>query len=95
LAGYPRVAQPNKVKEQESSGLKKLHWKLACDGDSANVELSAVVQYLAKLNNRCQGHFAGEKAQRRDAEIAEIKEASSISSKSAFLQQHQTHRTTV
>ena len=102
-AGYQKLTQQNKVtkvskeqdvkyKEQESSGLKKSAGELTSDRDSANAELSAVVEYLAKLNDMCvaKAMTYEEKSQRRAAEIAGLKEALSILSESALLQRPQT-----
>jgi len=108
-AGYQKITQENKVtkaakeqdvkyKEQESANLKKSASELTSDRDSANSELSAVVQYLAKLNDMCvaKAETYEEKVRRRTAEISGLKEALSILSESAFLQQHHTlHRVSV
>ena len=107
--GYQKVTQENKVtkvskeqdvkyKEQESANLKKSAGELTSDQDSSNAELSAVVQYLAKLNGMCvaKAETYEEKARRRTAEIAGLKEALSILSESAFLQKAQSlHRVSV
>merc|ERR1712065_27731 len=107
--GYQKVTQENKVtkvskeqdvkyKEQESANLKKSAGELTSDRDSSNAELSAVVQYLAKLSDMCVAKVETyeEKVRRRTAEIAGLKEALSILSESAFLQQHHTlHRVSV
>merc|ERR1712064_21522 len=107
--GYQKVTQENKVtkvskeqdvkhKEQESANLKKSAGELTSDRDSSNAELSAVVQYLAKLNDMCvaKAETYEEKVRRRTAEIAGLKEALSILSESAFLQKAQTlHRVSV
>ena len=107
--GYQKVTQENKVtkvskeqdvkyKEQESANLKKSAAELTSDRDSSNAELSAVVQYLAKLNDMCvaKAETYEEKVRRCTAEIAGLKEALSILSESAFLQKAQTlHRVSV
>merc|ERR1712012_1154399 len=107
--GYQKVTQENKVtkvskeqdvkyKEQKSANLKKSAGELASDRDSSNAELSAVVQYLAKLNDMCvaKAETYEEKVRRRTAEIAGLKEALSILSESAFLQKaHTLHRVSV
>ena len=79
-------------KEQESSVLKRSTGELTSDRDSANAELSAVVEYLVKLNDMCiaEAMMYEEKSQRRAAEIAGLKEALSILSESALLQWPQT-----
>merc|ERR1712227_879743 len=108
-AGYQKITHENKVtkaakeqdvkyKEQESANLKKSASELTSDRDSANSELSAVVQYLAKLNDMCvaKAETYEEKVRRRTAEISGLKEALSILSESAFLQKAQTlHRVSV
>ena len=89
--GYQKVTQENKVtkvskeqdvkyKEQESANLKKSAGELTSDRDSSDAELSAVVQYLAKLNDMCvaKAETYEEKVRRRTAEIAGLKEALSI-----------------
>merc|ERR1712136_381107 len=94
--GYQKVTLENK--EQESANLKKSAGELTSDRDSSNAELSAVVQYLAKLNDMCvaKAETYEEKVRRRTAEIAGLKEALSILSESAFLQKAQTlHRVSV
>merc|ERR1712064_170273 len=70
--------QDVKYKEQESANLKKSAGELTSDRDSSNAELSAVVQYLAKLSDMCVAKVETyeEKVRRRTAEIAGLKEAS-------------------
>jgi len=102
-AGYQKITQENKVnkaskeqdvkyKAQESANLKKSAGELTSDGDSASAELSAVVEYLAKLGDMCvpKAETYEEKVRRRTAEITGLKEALSILSESAFLQQPMT-----
>ena len=87
-----------KYKEQESAGLKKSAGELTRDRDSSNAELSAVVQYLAKLNDMCvaKAETYEEKVRRRTAQIAALKEALSILFESALLQKdHTLHRVSV
>ena len=76
-----------KHKEQESSGFRKSADESISDRDSGSAELSAVVEYLAKLNDMCIAKVVtyGEKSQRRAAEIAGLKKALSILSESALL----------
>jgi len=98
-SSYQKLTQENKVtkvskeqdvkyKQQESSNLKRLSGELSSDRDSANAELSAVVQYLAKLGDMCivKAETYAEKARRRTAEIAGLREALSILSEGAFIQ---------
>ena len=42
-----------KCKEQESCGLKKSAGELTIDRDHVNAELSAMVEYIAELNDIC------------------------------------------
>ena len=56
---YHMVAEhvPRSTARQESSGLKKFVCELTSDRDRANAEMSAVVEYLDKLND-VRGEFA-------------------------------------
>merc|ERR1712209_252713 len=98
-SSYQKLTQENKVtkvskeqdvkyKQEESANLKRSSGELTSDRDSANAELSAVVQYLAKLGDMCivKAETYAEKARRRTAEIAGLREALSILSEGAFIQ---------
>eukprot|EP00450_Noctiluca_scintillans_P002421 CAMPEP_0194482150 /NCGR_PEP_ID=MMETSP0253-20130528/4235_1 /TAXON_ID=2966 /ORGANISM="Noctiluca scintillans" /LENGTH=688 /DNA_ID=CAMNT_0039321673 /DNA_START=47 /DNA_END=2116 /DNA_ORIENTATION=+ len=80
--------QDVKYKQEESTNLKRSSGELTSDRDSTSAELSAVVQYLAKLNEMCvaKAETYSERASRRMAEIAGLKEALSILSEGALLQ---------
>ena len=68
--------------------MKRLSGELTSDRDSSNAELSSVVQYLAKLGDMCivKAETYEEKARRRTAEIAGLREALSILFEGASLQ---------
>merc|ERR1712209_138162 len=95
-SSYQKLIQEKKVskeqdvkyKQEESANLKRSSGELTSDRDSANAELSAVVQYLAKLGDMCivKAETYAEKARRRTAEIAGLREALSILSEGAFIQ---------
>merc|ERR1712136_729359 len=77
-AGYQKITQENKVnKASKEQDLKKSGGELTSDGDSASAELSAVVEYLAKLGDMCvpKAETYEEKVRRRTAEITGLKEA--------------------
>merc|ERR1711945_42024 len=80
--------QDVKYKQEESANLKRSSGELTSDRDSANAELSAVVQYLAKLGDMCivKAETYAQKARRRTAEIAGLREPLSILSERAFIQ---------
>merc|ERR1712217_735896 len=99
-AEYQKTTQENKVtktlkdqdvkyKTQEFTGLDKNIADLSADRDTANSELSAVLEYDAKLKERCIAKpetYEARKA-RRDAEIAGLKEALAIlENETAFVQ---------
>ena len=87
-----------KCEDQESASLEKSAGKLTSDRDFTPAELSAVVEYLAKLNDMCvaKADTFGETARRRAAEIAGLREALSILSQCAVLQQPESlHRVCV
>ena len=81
-SSYQRLAQSNhfakvskqqdvKYKREESTNLKRAAGELTSDRDSANAELSVVVQYLVQLNEMCVANAEtnGERDNRRAAEI--------------------------
>ena len=71
--------------------MKKSVCELTSDTDSANAELSAVVEYLDMLKDVCVAKTmtCEEKSQRRAAQIAGFREALFILSESVLLQRPQ------
>jgi len=88
---YEKMTQENKVtkvtkdqdvkyKTQEFTGLDKQIGELTGDRDTASTELSAVLEYYGKINERCIAKpetYESRKA-RRTAEIAGLKDALKI-----------------
>jgi len=99
-ADYDKITQENKVtktlkdqdvkyKSAESKSLDKAIGELSSDRESANTELSAVLEYYAKLKDRCiaKPETYEERVRRREAEIAGLKEALRIlDEETAFMQ---------
>jgi hypothetical protein len=98
-ATYDKTTQENKVtaalKEQdvkyktgEFKGLDKSIAELSSDKETANTEQTAVLEYYAKIKDRCiaKAETYEEQKRRREAEIAGLKEALSILSGEALLQ---------
>eukprot|EP00747_Dinoflagellata_sp_TGD_P155812 gnl/TRDRNA2_/TRDRNA2_177613_c1_seq1.p1 gnl/TRDRNA2_/TRDRNA2_177613_c1~~gnl/TRDRNA2_/TRDRNA2_177613_c1_seq1.p1 ORF type:complete len:745 (-),score=263.34 gnl/TRDRNA2_/TRDRNA2_177613_c1_seq1:373-2607(-) len=82
--------QDVKYKTSEYKSLDKAVSELSSDFDTANAELSAVLEYYSKVKERCvaKPESYAERKRRREAEIAGLKEAASIleGSGAAFLQ---------
>mmetsp|Transcript_29651 Transcript_29651/g.67201 ORF Transcript_29651/g.67201 Transcript_29651/m.67201 type:complete len:704 (-) Transcript_29651:75-2186(-) len=90
-ADYEKITQENKVtktlkdqdvayKTKESKSLDKAVADLTADSDSTSAELSAVLEYYAKIKERCIAKpetYEARKA-RREAEIKGLKEALQI-----------------
>jgi SMC interacting uncharacterized protein involved in chromosome segregation len=99
-AEYEKISQENKVtktlKEQdvkyktaEAKSLDKAISELTSDRDTADTELSAVLDYYSKIKERCiaKPETYEQRAARREAEIAGLKEALSIlEDETAFMQ---------
>merc|ERR1719437_405018 len=99
-AEYAKTTQENKVtatlknqdvkyKTQEFTGLDKSIADMTSDRDSTNNELSAVLEYYAKIKDRCiaKPETYEERQRRRAAEIAGLKEALTIlNDETAFVQ---------
>jgi len=97
---YEKTTQENKVtqtekeqdaeyKEQDASGLDKNVQELKNDRESESTELSAVLEYLAQINQRCiaKPESYADRSRRRKAEIDGLKEALSIlDNETAFIQ---------
>jgi len=99
-ANYEKTTQENKVetatkeqdvkyKTQEFTALDKEITELSGDKDTASNELEAVLEYYAKIKERCiaKPETYEERKARREAEINGLKEALSIlESEAAFMQ---------
>jgi hypothetical protein len=96
---FEKMEQENKIvkaskgkdieyKTSHAAYFDKTVTALAADRDTANTELSAVNEYLAKLNERCIAKpetYESRKA-RREAELAGLKEALAILTETSFAQ---------
>merc|ERR1712045_725791 len=90
-AEYEKITQENavtrttkeqdvKYRNQEAKAQYKTSSEYSADRETASAELSAVLEYYAKIKNRCIAKpeaYAARKA-RREAEIQGLKEALSI-----------------
>jgi peptidoglycan hydrolase CwlO-like protein len=87
-------SQDVKYKQKEAVGLDKSVAQTSSDLESAQSELDAVIEYLAKLGNMCvaKAEPYAERKSRRDAEIAGLKEALSILEGEAVLIQQTSRR---
>jgi len=99
-ANYEKTTQENKVeratkeqdvkyKTQEFTALDKENSELSGDKDTASSELEAVLEYYAKIKERCiaKPETYEERKARREAEINGLKEALSIlENEAAFMQ---------
>jgi len=82
-------SQDVKYKTQEYKGLDKSISELSGDRDTTNTELSAVLEYFAKIKERCiaKPETYEERKARRQSEIDGLKEALSIlENETAFMQ---------
>jgi len=88
---YEKVSQENavtktlkeqdvKYKGQEAKSLDKTNAEYSSDRETANTELSAVLDFYGKIKERCiaKPEAYSERASRREAEIKGLKEALSI-----------------
>merc|ERR1719229_491736 len=81
--------QDAKYKTKESAGLDKSVAELSSDKDGVETELSAVLEYLKKIEDECiaKPETYEERSARREAEISGLKEALTIlNDETAFLQ---------
>merc|ERR1719160_610306 len=110
LAVYEKTTQDNKLantmksqdvkyKTKEFKTLDKTISDLSADRDTTNTELSAVLEYYAKIKDRCiaKPETYEERKARREAEIKGLKEALQIlEDETAFVQRgkrsHRNHR---
>merc|ERR1719271_1536243 len=80
IAVYEKTTQDNKsattMKSQEHKGMDKSISELSGDRDTTNTELSAVLDYYAKIKDRCiaKPESYEERKARREAEIQGLKE---------------------
>merc|ERR1712217_807772 len=82
-------SQDVKYKTKEYKGLDKSISELSGDRDTTNTELSAVLEYYAKIKDRCiaKPETYEERKARRTAEINGLKEALTIlENETAFMQ---------
>merc|ERR550537_1828500 len=82
-------SQDVKYKTKEFKGLDKSISDLSGDRETTNTELGAVLEYYAKIKDRCiaKPETYEERKQRREAEIQGLKEALSIlENETAFMQ---------
>merc|ERR1719160_1557323 len=100
VAVYEKTTQDNKLatteksqgvkyKTKEHKGLDKSISELSADRDNTNTELTAVLDYYAKIKDRCiaKPETYEERKARREAEINGLKEALSIlENETAFMQ---------
>merc|ERR1719453_1702398 len=87
-------SQDVKYKTQEFTKLDKATAEASSDREGVNAELDAVLEYLEKLKDMCiaKAEPYAERARRRDAEIAGLKEALQILEGEAVLLQKNTVR---
>jgi len=100
IAVYEKTTQDNKLattmksqdvkyKTQEFKGLDKSIAELSSERDTTNTELDAVLEYYAKIKDRCiaKPETYEERKARREAEIQGLKEALEIlENETAFMQ---------
>merc|ERR1712113_942999 len=83
--------QDIKYKTEEATGLDKALAEATSDKSGVQEELDAVLEYLKGIEDRCiaKPESYAERARRREAELAGLKEALSIlESETSFLQQN-------
>merc|ERR1719262_1269933 len=80
--------QDIKYKSEEAASLDKEIAELSSDRETTSTEHAAVLEYLGKLNDRCvaKPETYENRKQRRDAEIAGLKEAMSVLEQLSFVQ---------
>lgn len=84
--------QDVKYKTQESTDLDKAVAETSADLESVQKEISAVNEYWTQLKEECVGKVDNEKAKRREAEIAGLKEALETLEGAFLLQLSSTHK---
>jgi DNA repair exonuclease SbcCD ATPase subunit len=101
---YEKISQENavtkttkeqdvKYKTQESKSLDKTASEYSADRETANTELSAVLEYYSKIKDRCiaKPEKYSERKERREAEIQGLKQALSILEDETALVQRKKH----
>jgi len=85
--------QDIKYKSEEAASADKEIAELSSDRDTVSTEHAAVLEYLAKLNERCvaKPETYESRKQRREAEIAGLKEALSVLEQVALVQRAGVH----
>merc|ERR1719174_25739 len=80
--------QDIKYKAQEAASTDKEISELASDRETTSTERAAVLEYLGKLNSRCvaKPETYESRKQRREAELAGLKEALSVLEQTSFVQ---------
>jgi len=103
-AEYEKVSQENavtkkvkeqdvKYKDQEAKSMDATVVEYSADRDAANNELSAVLEYYAKIKERCiaKPETYEERKRRREAEIEGLKQALTILKEETALMQRKHH----
>merc|ERR1719277_1263219 len=88
--------QDVKYKAKESKQLDKTAAENTADRTSVQAELDAITEYLGKIEEQCitKAESYSERASRREAEIAGLKQALEIlESETALIQRLNKHRT--
>merc|ERR1740130_748163 len=88
-------SQDEKYKTKEFTSLDKSVNELSSDKEGVQTELDAVLEYLAKINERCiaKAEPYAERKARREAEIDGLKEALEIlETETALIQKNTRHR---
>merc|ERR1740139_408835 len=87
--------QDVKYKVKESKQLDKTTAENTADRSAVQAELDAIMEYLSKIEEQCiaKAEAYSERASRREAEIAGLKQALDVlESETAFLQRLERHR---
>merc|ERR1712151_611697 len=106
VAEYERISSQNEIdkatkeqsvayKEKESKQLDKTTSENTADRSAVQAELDAILEYLAKIQEQCiaKAETYSERARRREAEIAGLKQALGVlENETAFLQRQEGHR---
>merc|ERR1712113_236152 len=82
-------------KAKESKQLDKTTSENTADRSSVQAELDAIMEYLSKIQEQCiaKAEAYSERARRREAEIAGLKQALGVlENETAFLQRQERHR---
>merc|ERR1719199_2468503 len=80
--------QDIKYKSKEAASTDKEIAEVASDRETTSTERAAVLEYLGNLNSRCvaKPETYESRKQRREAEIAGLKEALSVLEETSFVQ---------